>query len=149
MDETDDDANRYYDRHAGSPYAEPGGAGCLDMLVLIWPIVFVVLALAIGTPLAIAVTSDTTSGARFAAFTALYGGLAAAYLTVIWGAAYLAARAVSLWIGARRVLWIGFAGILMSVLVVAAGVIEWASLLIAIPSLSVMISAAVKMRSEP
>lgn len=147
MNETDNDANRYFDRHVEPAYSEPGGAGCLDTLVLIWPIMLVLLALGIGTPFA--ALRGTKAAASYAGGVALYGGLAAAYLTVVWGAAYLAARALSLWIGARRVIWIGFAGTVAAVVIVAAGVLEWAALLIAIPSFSVMVSAAVKLRSEP
>jgi len=45
-------------------------------------------------------------------------------------------------------LWAGLGGIVASFLVGVSGLLGWASLLIAGPSLSVMLSAAIKMRNE-
>ncbi len=116
------------------------------MLALFWPIFLLLLLFVCGTPAAILVTRDLTWGPRYALALGYFGGLGAAWLMVPWGGTYLVARAVSLWIGARPVLWAGLGGIVISV--VASGFLGWVSLLIAGPSLCVMISAGVRMRTE-
>ncbi len=149
MDEGDELTNRYYDRHVDPTYSGPDGSGCLtssDVLGLFWPILLVLLALPIGATI-VAVLDGATTAWGYALGLAVYGGLLAALLTIPWCAAYLFARAVSIWIGSRAVLWAGVAGIIATAIFIATGAREWASLL-AVSSLSAMVSAAVRIRAE-
>ena len=118
-----------------------------DAIAMCWPIWLCLIALIVGTPIAGIIAHSPTVSARYALGVVVYGGLGAAWLTVPWVAAYLLARLASLLVGAHFVLFTGLAGIITSLLLAAAGVLEWASLLIAVPSLSVMISAAVRIRA--
>ena len=152
MDEHIEPPLKYYDRHAADwspPEPVSRGPGCLvpiDGLLLFWPIWLVLLALGFGTPIVAAVSSGSSSG-HYAVGVAFYGGFFAAYLMIPWGAAYLLARLVSLATGGAVILAAGLAGLAAAVLLVVTGVLWWSSLLIAIPSLSAMLSAAVRIRA--
>ncbi len=158
MDDADKPPLRYFDRHAGradrpvdAPASERQGTPFLnrsDTIAMFWPIWLCVIALIVGTPIAGIIAHNPTISARYALGVTVYGGLGAAWLTVPWAAAYLVARLASLLVSAQIVLFMGLAGIIVSLLLAVTGVLQWESLFIALPSLGATVSAAVRMRAE-